>query len=806
MIHTGTQNPNPSEREKKHAALARRIAADSCVLLKNEGLLPLRKVPVALLGSGAVKTVKGGIGSGDVNSRRTVSIFDGFVHAGVPLTSRTWLEDYERCYSQAREEWKTLVLEQAKLVDNCFDAYSANPFVLPEGRPIEAADIAGAEAAVYVVSRISGEGRDRRLAEGDYYLSVRERTDLAMLNAAGIPTVLLINAGGVVELTDILEACPMVQAVLNISQPGQEVGDAVTDVLFGATAPAGRLTATWPRRYGDIPCGSGFGYLNGNLDKEIYREGIFEGYRYFDTFDIPPLFPFGFGLSYTQFETALTGVRMDGGRVCLSVRVQNTGSFPGREVVEVFASLPQCGLTKESRRLVGFAKTGTLAPGAVETVGISFDGKALASFHSSANCWMVQQGSYGLWISKNISEGVLSAVLAVSGDTVVETVHDCFALPQPMVEFTAPEAAAQRERRWLAEAKNVPVYPYHPGKTETKTAPKRSADLPVADLLPLLCGNVGDAAENLGFTGIQVPGSAGETTSSLLAKYGIRALVTADGPAGLRLQQCYEVNPETGKPYTLSVFGSLENGFLEPMKRHAGSERYYQYCTAFPVGTAIAQTWDISLMEAFGRAVAEEMREFRVDLWLAPGMNIQRNPLCGRNFEYYSEDPLLTGLAAAAVTRGVQSLPGRGVTIKHFACNNQEDNRTGVDCLVSPRAMREIYLRGFEIAVRTAAPRAIMTSYNLINGVHAPNRRDLCTTVPREEWGFDGIIMTDWATTSPGGGSSPHLCAESGNDLIMPGMPHDGEDICRAAEDGRLSEEAIRACAGRLIHLVRDFS
>ena len=217
------------------------------------------------------------------------------------------------------------------------------------------------------------------------------------------------------------------------------------------------------------------------------------------------------------------------------------------------------------------------------------------------------------------------------------------------------------------------------------------------------------------------------------------------------------------------------------MEHHEGADVYYQYCTAFPVGTLIAQTWDTGCMEAFGQAVAEEMAEFRVDLWLAPGMNIQRNPLCGRNFEYYSEDPILAGRTAAAVTRGVQSKPGCGVTIKHFACNNQEDNRMGVDCRVSPRALREIYLRGFEIAVKTAAPKAIMTSYNKVNGVHAPNRRDLCTTVPREEWGFDGIIMTDWATTTPDGGSSPWMCAEAGNDLIMPGLNCDVKDIRRAA-------------------------
>ena len=247
FTHSGTTNPGISEREKAHGLLARQIAAEGMVLLKNEALLPLKKAPVALLGSGAVKTVKGGIGSGDVNNRRTVSIFEGLQNAGIPIASRNWLEEYEECYDKARESWKALVLEQAKTVENCFDAYSANPFVLPEGRPVTREDLQGAEAAIYVISRISGEGKDRRLAEGDYYLSRRERETLQLLNDCGLPTVLILNAGGVIELTDILETCPMIQAVLNISQPGQEAGNAVADVLFGKTDPGGRLTATWPR-------------------------------------------------------------------------------------------------------------------------------------------------------------------------------------------------------------------------------------------------------------------------------------------------------------------------------------------------------------------------------------------------------------------------------------------------------------------------------------------------------------------------------------------------------------------------------
>ena len=260
----------------------------------------------------------------------------------------------------------------------------------------------------------------------------------------------------------------------------------------------------------------------------------------------------------------------------------------------------------------------------------------------------------------------------------------------------------------------------------------------VEELIPLLYGNITAGASTLGSAGIRVPGSAGETTESLEGKYDIRSLIMADGPAGLRLRQSYQVDRETDSVHSAGVLGSLENGFLESEEIYENADTYYQYCTAFPVGTALAQTWDTDLLCEFGRAVAEEMREFHIDLWLAPGMNIQRNPLCGRNFEYFSEDPLLTGVLASAVTRGVQEQTGCGVTVKHFACNNQEDNRMGSDSIVSERALREIYLKGFEIAVKNAQPMSIMTSYNMINGVHAANCYDICTKAARDEWGFNG--------------------------------------------------------------------
>lgn len=808
--YSGTQIREPSERELLHSRLARTAAAEGMVLLKNEGLLPFdRSETIALLGSGAVRTVKGGTGSGDVNNRNSISIYQGMEEAGISMTGREWLQDYQKRYDDARQAWKEKVLADTKKVDNPFDAYSANPFSRPEGRRITDEDIRGASAAVYVVSRISGEGKDRRREEGDYYLSRKEREDILFLNDKNIPVALVLNTGGPVELTDILEEAGNIKAVLNISLPGQEGGYAVADILTGKIAPSGRLTATWARRYEDYPSAESFGYLNGNLDMDEYREGIYVGYRYFDYCGRKPLFPFGYGLSYTEFSMKCEGVRCAGTGVEADVTVKNTGKrFFGREVVQVYLTLPQTGMDKEFRRLAGFAKTDVLQPGEGQTVTITIEPKQFASFSEQESAWVIEEGKYGLWFGEHIESLQPAALLTVEKKIVLEQAAGiCPNLP----EFEAPVRSEHLKKKaveWLALAggQNVPDLQFEPEKERKKAAEYPEAEQQPVELLPLLYGNIAKNTSTLGAAGIRVPGSAGETTQVLEEKYGIRSLVMADGPAGLRLQQSYEVNRKTGEIYGAGVLGSLENGFLEDKKRHEDADVYYQFCTAFPVGTALAQTWDTSLVYQFGEAVAEEMEEFHIDLWLAPGMNIHRNPLCGRNFEYFSEDPFLSGILAAVVTDGVQKNGNSGVTIKHFACNNQEDNRMGVDVHVSERALREIYMRGFEIAVKKSAPAAIMSSYNCINGMHAANSRYLCTTVAREEWGFEGVIMSDWFTTGPEDGSIPWKCITAGNDLIMPGDSKDEEDLVKAFVEGKLLKEDVQISAGRILALIQKLT
>lgn len=809
QIHSGSLKQELSEREKRHSALARRAAAEGIVLLKNEGMLPLKTSdPIALFGSGAGKTVKGGIGSGDVNNRNSISVYRGIKEAGAVVTNEDWIQDYDKRYKEAREEWKEKILEDVRHVQNPFDAYAANPFSLPDGRRIQETDLKGAAAAVYVISRISGEGKDRRIEKGDYYLSSREREDILYLDRFHIPLILILNSGGPVELTDILQETENIRAVLNISQPGQEGGHAVADILFGRAVPEGKLTATWARQYEDYPFSDTYSYLNGDLEKEEYREGIYVGYRYFDSFGVKPLFSFGYGLSYTSFGLAFRVLQTEKSSVQARVAVTNTGqSYAGREVVQVYVSFPQGRIEKESRRLAGFAKTDRLMPGESREVVVEIRQKQLAVFSEERQAWIVEAGTYGIWVGNSLDSAVLSAYLTVPREVVLERTHRICPRKEPFEELCRDSFGNSESRAEEEKKKTIPVYEFVPcSQPEIQYVSPAEEQYSVEELIPLLYGNITAGASTLGSAGIRVPGSAGETTESLEGKYDIRSLIMADGPAGLRLRQSYQVDRETDSVHSAGVLGSLENGFLESEEIYENADTYYQYCTAFPVGTALAQTWDTDLLCEFGRAVAEEMREFHINLWLAPGMNIQRNPLCGRNFEYFSEDPLLTGVLASAVTRGVQEQTGCGVTVKHFACNNQEDNRMGVDSCVSERALREIYLRGFEIAVKESTPAAIMSSYNLINGVHAANSYDLCTVVARKEWGFEGVIMSDWNTTVPEDGSIPWKCADAGNDIIMPGNSDDDENIRQAYARGDLTEQKIRECAGRIISLVKKLS
>ena len=820
--YSGTTSSEVSNRELKNRAVAKKAAEEGIVLLKNEGrLLPLEKGKrLALFGSGAGRTIKGGTGSGDVNERSSVSVVEGLENAGFAVTTKSWIEDYERAYMDARNEWKQTILKEAEGGDAeiFFQTYAKHAFRIPSGRLMTEEEVkeADTDTALYVISRIAGEGADRFAEKGDYYLTDAEEEQIAFVCSHFAHVVLLINTGAQIDLS-ILEKQPKIEAVLFMVQAGMEGGNAVARVLTGEVNPSGKLTDTWGVAYEDYPAAKTFSHNNGNVRKEYYEEGIYVGYRYFDRFGKSPRYAFGYGLSYTEFaldlKKAEIKVSKEDQTIAVSVPVKNIGEIPGKEVVQVYGSCPQEGIPKEYKRLLGYAKTGLLKSGETEVVSVAFPVKALASFEEGKSAWVLEKGMYALRAGTCSDSLSLIGGLEVKEEAVIEKTTPICGRKEALREVEPPKAEAMEyEASWKKEllAKSLPIYPLvgqcearedGPQTEMEKMAKDLAEKLTDEELIHLVVGEVNKSqnANALGSAGIMVPGAAGETSSILSQKYGIPGLPMADGPAGLRLSKTYEVNEKDGSIYARGLLDALEGGFFTDGKEHEGARKYYQYCTAFPVGTLLAQTWNRGLLEEVGQAVAEEMEEFGITWWLAPGMNIHRDPMCGRNFEYYSEDPVVSGLSAAAITKGVQSRHGVGTTIKHFACNNQEDNRKGSDSILSERTLREIYLKGFEIAVKEAKPMAIMTSYNLVNGVHSANSYDLCTTVARGEWGFRGIIMTDWTTTDQAGGSIPHLCINAGNDLIMPGTKEDLQELQEALKEGSLSREALKACAARLI-------
>lgn len=820
---TGTTNPAERLYETRHRAVSRKAAAEGFVLLKNEnGVLPLQKGSrIALYGAGASKTVKGGTGSGDVNERSTVSIYEGLKNAGFCITTEQWIGNFNRAYDAAREAWRDEIWKKCEGLsagdNNLFFAYSTTPFVIPAGDVPVKTDT---DTAIYVLSRVAGEGADRFDREGDYRISDKEHEILKAICELYRHVIVLVNAGGLVEL-DFMDEFPGIEGLVQLVQPGMEGGNAVADVLAGDMTPCGKLTDTWALDYGDYPNAETFSHNNHNVEKERYEEGIYVGYRYFDTFGIPVRYGFGYGLSYTDFALRTIGIEhfdlgTDHPEIGVKVQVTNIGdTYSGREVVEVYASCPQEQIAKEYRRLVGFQKTRLLAPGEMQEVIVRFPLSVLASYSEALPGWVMEKGCYGVFVGNSLEGSELSASLVLDTDIVVEKTGHICPLAEELTELTGPSDRIRELRQaWLSGAEQLPSMHLKDSDVVTREAVYGTVSdgisskarefvdgLTTEQLIALVTGDPGKAqgSSNLGSAGITVPGSAAQT-SACAEGLGLASIVLADGPAGLRLSKSYQVKDGQVVPMPFEV--NVEGGYLYRGDLAQTGETWYQYCTAMPVGTLLAQTWDPDLLAEVGRAVAEEMQEFNVTLWLAPGMNIHRNPLCGRNFEYYSEDPVLTGLMAAAMTDGVQGEAGCGTTIKHFACNNQEDNRMGSDTIVTERTMREIYLKGFEIAVKKSQPMSIMTSYNLINGIHAANNYDLCTKAARDEWGFQGVIMTDWTTTNVGPDCTAAGCMRAGNDLVMPGTPQDHENLRAELETGTLTLEELKMSVAHLVDIV----
>lgn len=829
-IYTGKKTQEISDYEIQNRRVAREAVAEGMVLLENcEHILPLQPgSKVALYGSGAVKTIKGGSGSGDVNERETISIWTGMKNAGYEIVNEDWLSEYKCLYEIEKKAWRDRILEITGNREHAafFRTFASHPFQIPAGSvpDVETVKKYECDIAFYIISRTAGESADRKCEKGDYYLSDEELQVLDGVCKCYDNVVLVLNSGGIIDL-GFKDCYSSIKAVIQMGQCGMESGNAFADVVSGKVTFGGHLTDTWAFRYEDYPNATTFSYMDGNVHKEYYKEGIYVGYRYFDTFDIPVRYCFGHGLSYTDFETKLTNIvykagNLDkSGEIRVSVEVRNVGErYAGKEVVQIYASCPQNKITKEFRRLVAFTKTKPLEPGECQKIELSILLKGLSSYCEEKSAWIMEEGMYGIWIGNSLEHAKVEASIELDKTVILEQDRASCLRKEELEEiFPNEDSLLKKEAKWKTETagkRSVALRAEELDTTEIvygiesdlleKEALQMAEHLSVEQCVQMCTGAIRRGKDGtIGTAGITVPGAAAET-SLVAVDEGIASITLADGPAGLRLNKFYDV--VNGERKIQDFIDSVEDGLFRISDEKQG-ERYYQFCTAFPIGTVLAQSWDMEVLKNVGRAVAKELEIFQITLWLAPGMNIHRNPLCGRNFEYYSEDPLISGIMAAGMTEGVQETVGVGTTIKHFACNNQEDNRFGSDSIISERALREIYLQGFEICVKEAQPMAIMTSYNLINEVHAANSYDLCTKIARDEWGFKGLIMTDWGTTNemPEGYakcSRPEICIQAGNDLICPGVVSDHEQIRVALKNGTLKESELRRSVARLIAII----
>ncbi|MCR5278350.1 MAG: glycoside hydrolase family 3 C-terminal domain-containing protein [Lachnospiraceae bacterium] len=802
--------------EKDHLDFVLENAGECTVLLKHDGNFPVKEIKtIAAFGSGVRYTVKGGTGSGEVNTRFSYTIEEGLEKEGVKITTKEWLDAYDGVRLSARKAFVKDVKAEARRLHTNPLTYALGK-VMPEPENGLSASAEG-DVCIYVVSRISGEGSDRTAAKGDALLNDSEIRDILKLNREHERFMLVLNVGGVVDLSPVME----VRNILLLSQLGVNNGRILLDILTGKQNPSGKLATTWAA-WDEYSHEGSFG----EWDETRYREGVYVGYRYFDTFRKKALFPFGYGDSYTSFEIKQDSVSANKDEITVVASVHNTGNHSGKEVVQVYVSKPSGKLDQPVKELAGFAKTGLLLQGASESFTVKFRLRELASYDEERQAYVLEAGDYIIRVGSSSSDTKIAAVVTLSEDAAVSKVKNVLGKPD-FKDITCKKRAGEEIPAEVVKILLDPADIVCNSVSYERKEPidERVRGLSDEEISYLLIGAFdpkgGLITSVIGESGTLVPGTAGETTSQLKAK-GIMPLVMADGPAGLRLTKTYYEDKKgfhdlagTTIPSTIldglgPITRSVALKIVGPKEAPKGAVIKEQMATMIPIGTAIAQSFNYDLAKAFGDIVGAEMEHFGVHLWLAPALNIHRNILCGRNFEYYSEDPVVSGLMAAAITEGVQAHKGCAVTIKHYAANNAETNRYYNNSQVSERALREIYLRGFEIVVKKANPRTVMTSYNLLNGIHTSEHRGLIEDILRSEWGFKGLVMTDWVVAFMTRGRSIHRTALSnevaaaGGDIFMPGSKADYKRVLKVLKNGTLSRKQTEINASRLLCLTDE--
>ena len=776
MIYSGSLSSEISKREIKNYELALKLALEGMVLLENDGTLPLKDNKIALYGLGAKYTCFGGTGSGEVRSRFKISIYEGLKKCGFTILTEEYLSALDSLVTSERKKWETALKEGVKKTKlmNILDYAGAHPFIFAGHQAIEKS--ADTNVALYIIRREAGEGADRRLTPGDMYLSAIEKEDINLLNQLYEKVVVIINSPGAIEDIKDIKA----NAIIYTGLSGMMLGEALGQILNGDFTPCGHLAVTWAKR-GNYPLT--YDYNNPLIDE--YNEGIFVGYRYFSTFNKEVIYPFGYGLSYTKFMTNFLSLNTNDLNISMDFLVENKGLYSGKEVVGVYLTTPD--VDKEKYQLVGFAKTDELAPNEKAKVSITFSLRDFASYQDGK--MMLAKGAYLLSLGLNVKEVKPLCYLTLEDDVLVTKVK---ALNTPIIKnLKANNNLSNYDLPSYVLTTTIEPKPINYQLSPIVLTPKAEnvfAKLSIKDKMHLLVGS-----SYLGKPYFKTFGAAGNS-SAKFSKLGLYNLVLADGPQGLNLQKeslkpifkslNFPVLPEA---LYLTNIGKLLK--LRKIKKDSNQAIYYQFTTNFPSASVIAQTFNLALVEAEGKAIQAEMKEYNVNFLLAPGVNIIRDPLGGRNYEYYSEDPYLSGMLATSLAKGVESQTTH-ITLKHFACNNRENERVQISSNVDEKTLREIYLKPFELAITKTPVGGVMSSYNKINGLHTANSYTLLTTILREEWGFKGIVMTDWFAT--GHDDSTHEEAiKAGTNLIMPGLPKIRKQLYKAYKAGQIKLTTI---------------
>jgi len=761
-------------------AAARQTVSESCVLLLNEHkTLPFASgTRLAVFGTAQLHYYPSGLGSGGlVNTRGIPGLCDALTDSGLCTLCAPVREAYL--------QWNA---------DHPFqtgDGWSNHPWTQPQmplSDELLTTAAAQADAALIIIGRTAGEDKDNADLPGSWLLTEDEEAMIARVQACFARTAVILNVGNVMDMGWVERTQPA--AVMYVWQGGQEGAAGTVDVLFGKQSPSGRLPDTIARSMRDYPAAEHFG----DPERNIYTEDIYVGYRYFETFAPEKvLYPFGAGLSYTTFAHTPGTIRRDGDRLTLIHTVKNTGDTAGREVVQVYVQLPQGKLGKPMRTLCAFEKTELLVPGDAAQLTISFDLGSIASYDDSGvtghrSCRVLEAGAYHFFSGHDVREALPAGGFDLQETLVTEVLCEACA-PQIAFDRLRPDADGK------PAAEPVPTATHRVNGMRTALLPE---EIPQTGDTGIKLADVADDRASLrdfvaqltdddlmtivrgeGMSSPRVtPGTAGAIggVSDRLVAFGLPSACCSDGPSGIRMD--------------------------------SGNIAFY-----LPSGTAMASTWNKQLVRDLYALEALDMRKNRIDMLLAPGMNIHRHPLNGRNFEYFSEDPLLTGEMASAQLAGLHTHGVTGV-IKHFACNNQEYRRRFTESVVSERALREIYLRGFEIAVREGGARAVMSSYNPLNGVWTASSHDLLTVILRENWHFGGIVMSDWWAQGSNDGLAENSTSfvasmvRAQNDLFMvmnePDANSGHDDSAESLADGRITRAEYQRSALSICRAVMD--